>query len=67
MNIKKLDLKSMDIVEEKREQLKALFPEAFTEGQKIDFERLKLTLGEMVPGITGTPYLIHNLPSHLRA
>jgi adenine-specific DNA-methyltransferase len=51
MNIKKLDLKSMDIVEEKREQLKALFPEAFTEGQKIDFERLKLTLGEMVdPG-----------------
>ena len=51
MNIKKLDLKSVDVVEEKREQLKALFPEAFTEGQKIDFERLKLTLGEMVdPG-----------------
>jgi len=49
--IEKLDLTSMDIVEEKREQLKALFPEAFTEGQKIDFERLKLTLGEMVdPG-----------------
>ena len=51
MEIKKLDLKSMDIVEEKREQLKALFPEVFTERQKIDFERLKLTLGEMVdPG-----------------
>ncbi len=51
MNIKKLDLKSIDIVEENRKQLKALFPEAFTEGQKIDFERLKLTLGEMVdPG-----------------
>ena len=49
--IEKLDLKSMDIVEEKREQLKSLFPEAFTEGQKIDFERLKLTLGDMVdPG-----------------
>lgn len=49
--IEKLYLKSMDIVEEKREQLKALFPEAFTEGQKIDFERLRLTLGEMVdPG-----------------
>jgi len=49
--IEKLDLKSMDIVEEKREQLKALFPEVFTEGQKIDFERLKLSLGEMVdPG-----------------
>ncbi|MDO8723860.1 MAG: site-specific DNA-methyltransferase [Syntrophales bacterium] len=51
MEIKKLDLKSMDIVEEKREQIKALFPEVFTEGNKIDFERLKLTLGEMVdPG-----------------
>jgi len=51
MEIEKLDLKSVDIVEEKREQLKALFPEAFTEGQKIDFERLKLALGEMVdPG-----------------
>ncbi|HLA28305.1 MAG TPA: site-specific DNA-methyltransferase [Syntrophales bacterium] len=51
MEIKKLDLKSMDIVEEKREQLKAFFPEVFTEGRKIDFERLKLTLGEMVdPG-----------------
>jgi len=49
--IEKLDLKSIDIVEEKREKLNAIFPEVFTEGQKIDFERLKLTLGEMVdPG-----------------
>jgi adenine-specific DNA-methyltransferase len=46
-----MDLKSMDIVDKKRRQLKALFPEAFTEGQKIDFERLKLALGEIIdPG-----------------
>lgn len=47
-DIEKMDLRSMDIVEEKREKLKELFPEVFTEGQKIDFERLKLTLGEAV-------------------
>ena len=47
-DIEKMDLRSMDIVEEKRENLKELFPEVFTEGQKIDFERLKLTLGETV-------------------
>ncbi|KFO66430.1 hypothetical protein ER57_17615 [Smithella sp. SCADC] len=44
----KMDLRSMDIVEEKREKLKELFPEVFTEGQKIDLERLRLTLGEAV-------------------
>ncbi|MFZ1982517.1 MAG: hypothetical protein WAU61_14535 [Smithella sp.] len=32
----KMDLRSIDIVEEKREKLKELFPEIFTEGQKID-------------------------------
>lgn len=47
-DIEKMDLRSMDIVEEKREKLKELFPEVFTEGQKIDFERLKLALGESV-------------------
>ena len=47
-DIKKMRLQSMDIVEEKREKLKELFPEVFTEGHKIDFERLKLTLGEAV-------------------
>ena len=46
----KVNLASMDIAEEKREQLKALFPEAFTEG-KVDFEQLKRALGEWVePG-----------------
>ncbi len=47
-DIEKMNLRSMDIVEEKREKLKELFPEVFTEGQKVDFERLKLTLGEVV-------------------
>ena len=44
----KMDLQSVDIAEEKRSRLQELFPEVFTEGQKIDFERLKLTLGESV-------------------
>jgi len=44
---KKMDLKSMDIPEDKKEQLRQLFPEVFTEKQ-IDFEKLKLVLGEMV-------------------
>ena len=42
----KFDLRSHAIAEDKRAQLKALFPEAFTEGGKIDFDKLKLTLGE---------------------
>ncbi len=41
---------SMDIAEEKREQLKQIFPEAFSQG-KIDFDQLKRALGEWVdPG-----------------
>lgn len=40
-----MDGKSKDIKEGKLEQLKELFPEAFTEG-KIDWEKLKCTLGE---------------------
>lgn len=43
----KMDLKSMNIPEDKKEQLKQLFPEVFTE-KKIDLEKLKLTLGEMI-------------------
>lgn len=42
----KLDLRSFDIPDEKRAELLALFPEARTEGGKIDFDRLKLALGE---------------------
>jgi len=44
----KLDLRSHDIAEEKKQDLLRLFPEIRTEGGKIDFERLKLALGEAV-------------------
>ena len=44
----KLDLKSMDLVAEKQAELLRLFPEIRTEGGKIDFDRLKQTLGETV-------------------
>src|SRR5215203_2958914 len=44
----KLDLRSHDTAEDKRQELLRLFPGICTEGDKIDFERLKLTLGEIV-------------------
>jgi len=51
VEIEKLELTSPKIVDEQRQKLKELFPEVFTEGLKIDLERLKLTLGEMTdPG-----------------
>ena len=40
MEIEKLDLGSLNIVEEQKAKLKALFPEVLTEGNKIDFDRL---------------------------
>lgn len=46
--IEKLPLTSMDMTDFQREKLKALFPEVFTEGGKIDFDKLRLTLGETV-------------------
>jgi Adenine specific DNA methylase Mod len=42
------DLSSHDIAEDKRQALLQLFPEARTEGGKLDFDRLKLALGEAV-------------------
>lgn len=45
--INKLDLKSMNISEDKKNKLKELFPEVYSE-DKIDFEKLKLSLGEDV-------------------
>ena len=43
-------LLSMDITEEKRQQLKQLFPEVFTE-DKIDFDQLRRAMGDWVePG-----------------
>jgi adenine-specific DNA-methyltransferase len=44
----KFDLCSQDIVEDKQQELLRLFPEVHSEGGKIDFERLKLALGEAV-------------------
>jgi len=44
----KLDLLSHDVAEERRLELLRLFPEVATEGEKLDFERLKLALGEAV-------------------
>lgn len=46
--IEKLPLTSMDIKESQIEKLKEVFPEIFTEGNKVDWEKLKLTLGENV-------------------
>lgn len=43
-----LDLRSHDVAEERRQELLRLFPEVRTEGGKLDFERLKLALGETV-------------------
>ncbi len=44
----KLDLSSLDLAEEHRQEILALFPEVRTEDGKIDFDRLKLALGETV-------------------
>ena len=43
----KMSLTSMDIAEEKRQQLKQIFPEIFCE-DKIDFDQLRRILGECV-------------------
>ena len=43
----KVPKQSKDLVAEKKEQLKKLFPEAFEE-DKLSFEELKKTLGEAV-------------------
>lgn len=43
-----LDLRSHDISADRLEKLLELFPEVRTEGVKLDFERLKLALGERV-------------------
>ncbi len=40
-----MDGKSLDIIKDKLEKLKELFPEAFTE-DRVDWEKLKATLGE---------------------
>src|SRR6218665_1134672 len=44
--IQKQELTSMDIKKTQLQKLKALFPEAFTEGLKVDWDKLRLTLGD---------------------
>jgi adenine-specific DNA-methyltransferase len=46
--IEHLDLRSASISDEKMAELMRLFPEIRTEDGKVDFERLKLALGESV-------------------
>ncbi len=46
--IEKQPLTSMDMTEEQLQKFKQLFPEVFTEGLKVDWEKLKLTLGEAI-------------------
>lgn len=44
----RLDLRSRDIADDRRQELLRLFPEVRTEGGKLDFERLKAALGETI-------------------
>src|SRR6185312_1002153 len=44
----KLDLRSHDVVEDKIRELLRVFPEIRTEDGKLDFDRLRLSLGETV-------------------
>lgn len=46
--IEKLNLNSMYISEEKQNELLQIFPEIRTESGKIDFEKLKLVLGQAI-------------------
>ena len=47
-DIAKFDLRSEDIAEARRQELLRLFPEAHTESGGIDFEALRLSLGDSV-------------------
>lgn len=47
-DVERVDLQSLDVGEQKRQELLRLFPEVRTEGGRIDFDRLKLTLGAAV-------------------
>lgn len=46
--IQKQELTSMNIAEEQLRKLKEPFPEAFTEGLKVDWDKLRLTLGQSI-------------------
>jgi adenine-specific DNA-methyltransferase len=44
----RLDLRSENVVADRRAEIIGLFPEVATEGGKVDFDQLKRTLGEQV-------------------
>jgi adenine-specific DNA-methyltransferase len=46
--IKKFPLSSLGIKDQQLDKLKELFPEVFTEGSKVDWDKLRLTLGETI-------------------
>ena len=48
LQAEKLDLRSHDIAEDRRQELLRLFPEIRTEDGRLDFDRLELALGEAV-------------------
>ena len=54
-DVEKLSLASADPLEDRVEQLKELFPEAFSEG-KVDFEKLRLELGDDVDQETAAEF-----------
>ncbi|MCI7703346.1 MAG: hypothetical protein MSP08_03265 [Clostridiales bacterium] len=45
--IEKMNLESLDVVDERLERMRELFPEVFSESG-IDFEKLRLELGDEV-------------------
>ena len=47
-DIAKFDLRSEDVAEARRQELLRIFPEAHTESGGIDFEALRLSLGDAV-------------------
>lgn len=48
VSLERLELESMDIVGQQKEKLKEIYPEVVTEEGKIDFHKLRLSLGDAV-------------------
>src|SRR3984893_11194238 len=44
----RLPLDSLDVGQQRRQELRRLFPEAFTEADRIDLDKLRLAVGEQV-------------------
>lgn len=48
VNPERLELESMDIVGQQKLKLKQIFPEVLTEGGNVDFDKLRLSLGDVI-------------------